>query len=75
MRQRLDQIRTRVDGIDSFPEAAEEPVVTRADVRFGVIDVAVAGDVDEWTNRFGTLPVDLDPDIRTCADQPGFSVD
>jgi hypothetical protein len=33
------------------------------------------GDVDEWTNRFGTLPVDLDPDIRTCADQPEFRVD
>jgi hypothetical protein len=33
------------------------------------------GDVDEWTNRFGTLPVDLDPDIRTCADQPEFRID
>jgi hypothetical protein len=40
-----------------------------------VIAGLTPGDVDEWTNRFGTLPVDLDPDIRTCADQPEFRVD
>ena len=37
-----------------------------------VIAGLTPGDVDEWTNRFGTLPVDVDPDIRTCADQPEF---
>jgi len=37
-----------------------------------VIAGLTPGDVDEWTNRFGTLPVDVDPDVRTCADQPAF---
>jgi hypothetical protein len=37
-----------------------------------VITGLAPGDVDEWTNRFGALPVDLDPDIRTCPDQPEF---
>ncbi len=37
-----------------------------------VIAELTSGDVDEWTNRFGTLPVDVDPDTRTCADQPEF---
>jgi multidrug efflux pump subunit AcrB len=38
-----------VDGIDNFPDEARKPEVTQADVRFQVIDVAVAGDVDELT--------------------------
>lgn len=40
----------------------------------GVINSLTPGDVDEWTNRFGTLPVDLDPDIRSCTDQPEFTI-
>lgn len=39
-----------------------------------VINSLTPGDVDEWTNRFGTLPVDVDPDIRACSDQPEFNV-
>jgi hypothetical protein len=38
------------------------------------IDDLTPGDVDEWTNRFGTLPVELDPDIRACSDQPEFNI-
>jgi multidrug efflux pump subunit AcrB len=49
VRRRLDEIRSRVDGIDSFPEEAEKPVIVQADVRFQVLDVAVSGDVDEAT--------------------------
>lgn len=37
-----------------------------------VIDSLTPGDVDEWINRFGTLPGDADPDTRTCPDQPEF---
>jgi multidrug efflux pump subunit AcrB len=48
-RRRLDEIRSRVDGIDSFPEEAEKPVIVQAGVRFQVLDVAVSGDVDEAT--------------------------
>jgi hypothetical protein len=39
-----------------------------------VINSLTPGDVDEWTNRFGTLPVELDPDIRACSDQPEFNI-
>ncbi len=48
-RLRLDQIRSRVDGIETFPEEVKRPVVTQADLRFQVLDVAVSGDVDERT--------------------------
>jgi len=40
-----------------------------------VVSELTPGDLDEWTNRFGTLPVDVDPDIRTCVDQPEFRLD
>ena len=46
---RLGDIRTRVDRIDTFPEAARAPVIRKAEVRFPVLDVAVSGDVDEQT--------------------------
>jgi multidrug efflux pump subunit AcrB len=49
VRRRLDEIQSRVDGIDSFPEEAEKPAVLQAEVRFQVLDVAVSGDVDEAT--------------------------
>jgi len=49
VRRRLDEVRSRVDGIDTFPEEAEKPVIVQADVRFQVLDVAVSGDVDEAT--------------------------
>jgi len=49
VRKRLDEIRTRVDGIDTFPDEAEKPIVRQAEIRFQVLDVAVHGDVDEWT--------------------------
>jgi hypothetical protein len=39
-----------------------------------VINGLTPGDVDEWTNRFGTLPADIDPDIRACSDQPEFNI-
>ncbi len=48
-RLRLDQVRSRVDGIETFPEEVKRPVVTQADLRFQVLDVAVSGNVDEQT--------------------------
>ena len=47
--KRMDEIRTRVDAIDTFPDEAEKPVIRQAEIRFQVLDVAVHGDVDEWT--------------------------
>ncbi len=43
----LEDIKTRVDSITSFPDEAEEPVVERPLVRRQVINVAVSGDVGE----------------------------
>ena len=77
VRRRLDEIRTRVDGIDSFPEAAREPVVRQAEIRFQVLEVAVWGDVDEWTlkqmgeqarDEIASLPGITD--VELVADRP-----
>ena len=48
-RLRMDQVRSRVDGIETFPEEVKRPVVTQADLRFQVLDVAVSGNVEEAT--------------------------
>ncbi len=77
VRRRLDEIRTRVDAIDSFPEAAREPVVRQAEIRFQVLEVAVWGDVDEWTlkqmgeqarDEIASLPGITD--VELVADRP-----
>jgi multidrug efflux pump subunit AcrB len=47
--KRLNDIRTRIDRIDTFPDDARAPVIQQAEVRFQVVDVAVSGDVDERT--------------------------
>jgi multidrug efflux pump subunit AcrB len=52
--RRLNDIRGRVDRIDTFPKAAKAPVVTLGELRFQVLDVAVSGSVDEATlKRWG----------------------
>jgi multidrug efflux pump subunit AcrB len=45
----LNDIKARVDAIDTFPEEAEEPVIEEAIRRTQVIEVAVAGNADERT--------------------------
>jgi multidrug efflux pump subunit AcrB len=47
----LDDIKVRVDAIDTFPEEAEEPIVKEIVVRKKVIEVAIAADADEWSLR------------------------
>jgi multidrug efflux pump subunit AcrB len=49
VRKLMDDIKTRVDGIDTFPEETEKPVITELTNRRQVIDVAVYGDVSEKT--------------------------
>ena len=46
-RKLLDDIKVRVDAIDTFPEEAEKPVVEEMLIRREVVAVAVYGDVDE----------------------------
>lgn len=45
--EKLDEIRTEVDLIDSFPEEAEDPVITEIKNNDPAIYLSVYGDVDE----------------------------
>ncbi len=50
----LDEIKTRVDAIDTFPEEAEKPVIQEIMIRKQVINIAIAGPLDEASmKRFG----------------------
>ena len=51
IRDVLDDIKTRVDSISSFPADAERPVIELVEFRFEVITVMVAGDLDETEVR------------------------
>ncbi|HKK53403.1 MAG TPA: efflux RND transporter permease subunit, partial [Myxococcota bacterium] len=43
----LDEIESRVGGIDTFPEQVERPTVSELQFRMGVMDVAIHGPLDE----------------------------
>ncbi|MCE2391387.1 MAG: efflux RND transporter permease subunit [Proteobacteria bacterium] len=45
----LDDVKNRVDAIDTFPEEAEKPVISANDPLRSVIDVVIAGRADERT--------------------------
>ena len=45
----LDEIKSRVDAIETFPVEAEKPVVSQVTLRSGVVNVAVSGNADERT--------------------------
>ncbi len=48
-RRVLDDVKTRVDAIDTFPEEAERPVIEELLMRRQVINVAIFGETDERT--------------------------
>jgi multidrug efflux pump subunit AcrB len=48
-RRVLDDVKARVDAIDTFPVETEQPVVQEIILRTQVISVAISGDADEWT--------------------------
>ena len=48
----LDDIKSRVDSIDTFPVETEKPVYTEVTNRQQVIDVAIYGNVEEKTLRY-----------------------
>ena len=50
-RKVLDEVKARVDAIDTFPEETEKPVITELTNRTEVISVAVYGDADERSLR------------------------
>lgn len=43
----LDDVKSRVDALDTLPEETESPVIERVTIRRSVIDVAVSGPLDE----------------------------
>jgi hypothetical protein len=45
----MDDVKTHVDAIDTFPIEAERPIITEVLMRKQVINVAVAGEADERT--------------------------
>jgi multidrug efflux pump subunit AcrB len=47
--QVLDEIKSEVDAIDTFPEETEKPIVAQAALRRPVLDVAISGAADEHT--------------------------
>lgn len=47
----LDDVKSRVDAINTFPADTEKPVIALRQRRFGVIDVVVAGDYSEGEIR------------------------
>jgi multidrug efflux pump subunit AcrB len=47
--QALDDIKSRVDAIETFPVEAEKPVVSQVKIRADVLNVAVSGNADERT--------------------------
>ncbi len=51
VRRAVEEVKTRVDAIDTFPVETEKPVVQQALMRQQVLNVAIAGDVDERTLR------------------------
>jgi len=50
-RKLLDEVKARVDAIDTFPEETEKPIIQELTNRRQVIDVAVYGDADELSLR------------------------
>ena len=48
-RRVLDDVKTRIDAIETFPDEAEKPIIQELAMRAQVINVAVSGAVDELT--------------------------
>ena len=76
-RRVLDDVKSRVDAIDTFPEDAEQPIVQEVLLRYQVVNVAVSGDVGERTlkrvgervrDELSTLPEVSQ--VRLAGDRP-----
>ena len=49
VRTLLDDVKTRVDAIDTFPDEAEKPVIRELTNRTQVINISISGQTDELT--------------------------
>ena len=68
-RRVLDDIKSNVDAIETFPEETEKPIITEMLARFRVVDIAVSGEADEFTLKAIAERVRDD-----LAAQPGISL-
>ena len=50
-REALDDVKTRVDAIDTFPDETEKPIISEAVIRRQVLSIAISGDADERSLR------------------------
>ncbi len=50
-REALDDVKARVDAIDTFPDETEKPIIQEAIIRRQVMSIAISGDADERTLR------------------------
>jgi len=50
-RESLDDIKSRIDALETLPEAAEEPLVQELIFRRHVVNIAIYGDADEMALR------------------------
>ncbi|MCH2173849.1 efflux RND transporter permease subunit [Myxococcota bacterium] len=68
MGRTLDEIKSRVDSIVTFPEEAEKPIIQEILFRSTVLDLAIFGDADERTLK------EIGQKVRDeIADLPGIS--
>ena len=51
-RKVLDDVKSAVDAIDTFPEETEEPTIKELVIRYQVINVAISGPADEGTLKY-----------------------
>ncbi|MEM7019594.1 MAG: efflux RND transporter permease subunit [Pseudomonadota bacterium] len=47
----MDEVKLRVDGIPSFPEQAEKPIISKRQMRKQVVQIQVYGDLNETTRK------------------------
>ncbi len=64
IREVLDEVKTAVDSVTTFPEEAERPVVKKVIIRGEALNLALYGDVDRktlkyWTDRVKDFLVSL----------------
>jgi multidrug efflux pump subunit AcrB len=68
VRNVMDDVKTRVDAIDNFPEEAESPVLQEILIKREVMSIAIVSDADEATLR--TLGEEIRDDILAYQPPP-----
>ncbi len=61
-----DEVKLAVDGINTFPQDAERPIISKRDFRRGALSVQLSGDLDETTMK--SLAEDIRDEITSLPD-------